>query len=166
VKEKVYRAKARLLLLQETVIGGDLSKGARATIIHKNDMGGQFALESVAYALDGTPVFSRADANGDLANQKEIEVFSGRVLPGNHQVTVRMTYRGRGFGVFSYLEGYQFKLQSNQTFTVEPGKLTTLKVVGYEKGGLTADLKDRPSIRYDVTASTEGDPPGPSALAR
>src|SRR5262249_38918160 len=50
LKEKIYRSKARLLLLQETVLGGDLSSGARAVLVHKNDMGGTFALESVAYA--------------------------------------------------------------------------------------------------------------------
>jgi hypothetical protein len=40
LKEKIYRTKARLLLLQETVLGGDLSSGARAVLVHKNDMGG------------------------------------------------------------------------------------------------------------------------------
>ena len=30
LKEKIFRTKARLLLLQETVLGGDLSSGARA----------------------------------------------------------------------------------------------------------------------------------------
>jgi hypothetical protein len=48
LKEKIYRSKARLLLLQETVLGGDLSTGARAVLFHKNEMGNSFVLESVA----------------------------------------------------------------------------------------------------------------------
>ena len=32
LKEKIFRTKARLLLLQETVLGGDLSQGARAVL--------------------------------------------------------------------------------------------------------------------------------------
>jgi hypothetical protein len=150
LKEKIYRTKARLLLLQETVLGGDLSSGARAVISSKNDMGGTFVLESVAYALDGAPIFTKADKNGDLANRPELEIFNGRIVPGQHQIAVRLVYKGRGYGVFSYLEGYKFTVTSSYTFNAEPGKVTNVKVVGYEKGGLTTDLKDRPAVRYDV----------------
>jgi hypothetical protein len=158
LKEKIYRTKARLLLLQETVLGGDLSSGARAVLVHKNDMGGSFGLESVAYALDGAPILTRTDKDGDLAKRPEFEIFNGRIVPGQHQVAVRLVYRGRGFGVFSYLEGYKFTVSSSYTFTAEPGKVTTVKVVGYEKGGLTTELKDRPAVRYDVEVNRDAAP--------
>ena len=155
LKEKIFRTKARLLLLQETVLGGDLSSGARAVIFHRNEMGSQFILESVAYALDGAPIFTKVDANGDLDKREEFEIFNGRIVPGNHQIAVRMVYRGHGYGIFSYLEGYKFKLQSNQTFNAEGGKVTTVKVVGYEKGGITSDIKDKPAIRYDISSAKD-----------
>ncbi len=155
LKEKIYRTKARLLLLQETVLGGDLSMGARAVIFHRNEMGAQFVLESVSYALDGSPIFTKVDTNGNLDKKEEFEIFNGRIVPGNHLIAVRMIYRGSGFGVFSYLEGYKFKLQSNQTFTAEGGKITSVKVVGFEKGGITTDLKDKPAIRYDITTTKD-----------
>ena len=155
LKEKIFRTKARLLLLQETVLGGDLSTGARAVIFHRNEMGSQFVLESVAYALDGAPIFTKVDTNGDLDKREEFEIFNGRIVPGNHQIAVRMVYRGSGYGIFSYLEGYKFKLQSNQTFSAEGAKVTTVKVVGYEKGGITADIKDKPGIRYDITTAKD-----------
>lgn len=155
LKEKIYRTKARLLLLQETVLGGDITNGARAVIFHRNEMGAQFVLESVAYALDGAPIFTKVDANGDLDKREEFEIFNGRIVPGNHQIAVRMVYRGHGYGIFSYLEGYKFKLQSNQTFNAEAGKVTTVKVVGFEKGGITADIKDKPGIRYDIGSAKD-----------
>jgi hypothetical protein len=71
-------------------------------------------------------------------------------VPVQHQIAVRLVYKGRGYGVFSYLEGYKFTVTSSYTFNAEPGKVTNVKVVGYEKGGLTTDLKDRPAVRYDV----------------
>jgi ribosomal protein S12 len=154
LKEKIFRTKARLLLLQETVLGGDISQGARAIIFHRKEMSSQFVLESVAYALDGAPIFTKVDTNDDLNKREEFEIFNGRIVPGNHQIAVRMVYRGAG-GVFSYAEGYKFKLQSNQTFTAEGGKITTVKVVGYEKGGITADMKDKPGIRYDITSTKD-----------
>lgn len=155
LKEKIYRTKARLLLLQETVLGGDITNGARAVLFHRNEMGSQFVLESVAYALDGAPIFTKVDAAGDLDKREEFEIFNGRIVPGNHQIAVRMVYRGHGYGIFSYLEGYKFKLQSNQTFNAEAGKVTTVKVVGFEKGGITADIKDKPGIRYDISTAKD-----------
>lgn len=165
LKEKIFRTKARLLLLQETVLGGDLSSGARAVIFHRNEMGAQFVLESVAYALDGAPIFTKVDANGDLDKREEFEIFNGRIVPGNHQIAVRMVYRGHGYGIFSYLEGYKFKLQSNQTFNAEAGKVTTIKVVGFEKGGITSDIKDKPGIRYDISATKDQSVRAPSGDA-
>ena len=164
LKEKIFRTKARLLLLQETVLGGDLSTGARAVLYHRNEMGSSFVLESVAYALDGAPIFTKVDVNGDLDKREEFEIFNGRIVPGQHQLAVRLVYRGHGYGVFSYLEGYKFKVQSSYTFNAEGAKVTTVKIVAFEKGGMTTDLKDRPAVRYDVDVSKDA-PVKPSQAA-
>ncbi|HVO21956.1 MAG TPA: dihydrolipoamide acetyltransferase [Anaeromyxobacter sp.] len=166
LKEKIFRTKARLLSLQEMVIGGDVSTGAKAILVHRNEMGSSFYLESVAYALDGAPVYSKADVDGDLEKREEFEVFDGRVTPGNHQVAVRLVYRGHGYGIFSYLEGYKFTVSNSVVFTAEPGKATTIKVVGYEKGGITAELKDRPAVRFDVGVQREDGRPEPAPAAK
>lgn len=150
LKEKIFRTKARLLLLQETVIGGDITSGAKAILVHRNEMGSSFVLESVAYALDGAPIYTKVDQEGELDKREEFELFNGRIVPGNHQISVKLTYRGHGGPLFSYLDGFKFKVQSSYTFNAEGGKVTTVKIVGYEKGGITTDLKDRPAVRYDV----------------
>jgi uncharacterized small protein (DUF1192 family) len=155
LKEKIFRTKARLMNLQEMVIGGDITTGSKAVLVHKNEMGSSFYLESVAYALDGAPIYTKVDVDGDLEKRHEFEIFNGRIVPGNHQISVQLTYRGHGYGLFSYLEGYKFKVQSSYTFNSEPGKVATIKVVGFEKGGLTAELKDRPAVRYDVDVQRE-----------
>jgi hypothetical protein len=156
LKEKIFRTKARLLLLQESVLGGgSISQGAKAVLVHRNEMGSSFYLESVAYALDGAPVYTKVDVEGDLDKKEEFEIFNGRIVPGQHQIAVKLQFRGHGFGIFSYLEGYKFKVQSSYTFDAEPGKITTVKVVAYEKGGIATDLKDRPSVRYDLERSTD-----------
>jgi hypothetical protein len=155
LKEKIFRTKARLLLLQETVLGGDITAGAKAVLIHRKEMGSQFILESVSYALDGAPIFTRVDNDGDLDKKQEIEIFNGRIVPGNHAISVKLQYRGHGYGVFSYLEGYKFKVQSGYTFNAEGGKVTQIKIVGYEKGNITTDLKDRPAVKYDVEVTRD-----------
>jgi uncharacterized small protein (DUF1192 family) len=166
LKEKIFRTKARLMNLQEMVIGGDITTGAKAILVHRNEMGSSFYLESAAYALDGAPIYTKVDVDGDLEKREEFEIFNGRVVPGNHQVSVQLIYRGHGYGVFSYLEGFRFKVQSSYTFTAEPGKMNTIRIVGFEKGGLTAELKDRPAVRYDVDTQREEQAPQtqPAAL--
>ncbi|HEY1908155.1 MAG TPA: dihydrolipoamide acetyltransferase, partial [Myxococcaceae bacterium] len=59
----------------------------------------------------------------------------------------------------------KFTVSSSYTFSAEPGKVTTVKVVGYEKGGITTDLKDRPAVRYDVEVNREVAPTKTSAQA-
>jgi hypothetical protein len=51
--------------------------------------------------------------------------------------------------------------------------VTTVRVVGFEKGGLTTDLQDRPAVRYDIDsardsakpAAADAAPPAPAATA-
>ena len=149
LKEQIFRSKSRLAILKETVLASSIA-GAEARVIHKNEMGSSFKLEKVTYSLDGAQIFSRTDSEGKLDGQEQIEIFSGPIVPGNHLVSVVMVYRGNGYGIFSYLNGYVFTLRSSYTFRAEEGKLTRLGVVGFEKGGVTTDLKDRPAIRFDT----------------
>lgn len=164
LKERVFRSKARLILLRETVLNGVIS-GAKAHLVHRNEMGSSFSLESASYTLDNQPILSRIDNNGDLADREEIELFNGSIVPGNHTLSVNLVYRGNGYGVFSYLQGYTFKIRSSYVFTAEEGKLTSIRIVAFEKGGFTTDLKDRPAIRYDVDVRQDASVPGNRAVS-
>ncbi len=147
LKEQIFRSKARLSLLAETVLQGVVA-GSQAVIVHENKMSSSFRLVKAVYALDGAPIFNRTDEEGGLGEQEEFQVYNGSIVPGEHTLTVNLEYRGHGFGIFSYLRGYRFKVRSNYTFTAPEGKAVTLRVVAYEKGGPTAPLEERPAIRY------------------
>ena len=148
LKEQVFRSKARLNLLKETVLHGVIA-GARAVITHRNEMGSMYTPIRYVYALDGQEIYAKSDDSGKLGDQKEIEVFNGSITPGNHTLSVQMVYQGNGYGVFSYLKGYKFTAKSSRTFTAPEGKQMQLKVVGFEKGNpVTTDPKDRPSVDF------------------
>ena len=160
LKEEIFAHKARLNLLKETVLHGNIA-GARATIVHRNEMGIMYIPVQYIYALDGAEIFARADESGKLGEQKEFEVFSGSITPGNHTLTVQMVYQGNGLGVFSYVKGYKFIAKSSHTFTTAEGKQLQLKVVGFEQGNaLTTDPKDRPAVdfRESVVAANAAKP--------
>lgn len=147
LKEQVFRSKARLSLLAETVLQGVVA-GAQAVLSHENRMSSSYKLVKAVYALDGAPIFSKADEEGGLGERNEFDVYNGSIVPGEHVLTVNLEYRGHGYGIFSYLKGYRFKVRSTYSFHAPEGKTIRIRVVGYEKGGPTAPLEERPAIRY------------------
>jgi hypothetical protein len=157
LKEQIFRTKARLNLLKETVLGGIIG-ASRAYIKHKNEMGSSFRLVKAAYALDGVQIYSKSDDTGRLAEMPDFEIYNGAIQPGSHTLTVVLLYQGNGFGVFSYLKGYKFTAKSSQSFVAAESKTTAITVVGYEKGNLTTQLSDKPAVdfRINVTGSGEG----------
>jgi hypothetical protein len=149
LKEQVFRTRARLNLLKETVLGGHIG-ASRCVIKHKNEMGSTFRLIKVVYALDGVQVMNKVDDTGRLADMQEFDVYNGAIQPGNHTLTVQLVYQGSGYGVFSYLKGYKFKASSSNTFLAADGKATVVTVVGYEKGGMTTNMEDKPAVEFKV----------------
>ncbi len=149
LKERAWRAKARVGMLKEAVLGGGV--GASASIVHKNKMGRSFRLLKLVYALDGTQIFARSDDTGELHNKKSIDILTGPIAPGSHTISVYALYRGNGYGVFKYLNKYRFKVRSSHTFTATEGKSTKIEVSGFEKGGITTPLEKRPAIDFKVT---------------
>ena len=148
LKEKIYETKTRLMLLREQLLGDGVEE-SRAVIVHNNDMGSSFTLERVLYYLDDEKIYFQDNRNGVLDDRRVFEVYNGNVLPGNHVVSVELIYRGNGT-MFSYIDGYQFKIRSKYNFFAAKGRILRIEVVGHERGGMTTDLVQKPYVRYDV----------------
>ncbi len=151
LKDKIFRSKQRLAILQETVMSGSIA-GARATIIHKNNVGGAFRLISAIYYLDEAPVFKRINQPEEL-EAKKITVFESSVVPGPHHISAYFVYQGRGFGIFSYMKGYSFKIKSGHSFIVEEGSLVEITVSPEDRGS-AVQVEDRLNISFDVARKT------------
>ena len=154
LKEQIFRTKARLNLLKETVLGGVIG-ASRAVIRHKNEMGSSFRLVKAAYALDGVQISAKSE--GGLPDMQEFDVYNGAIQPGSHTLSVSLQYQGNGFGVFSYLKGYKFNVKSSHTFVAGESKSTNITVVGYEKGNITTQLSDKPAIDFRVNVMSAGE---------
>jgi hypothetical protein len=161
LKERVFRSKARLLLLKEALVGGAFGS-SKAVLIHRSDMGKALRLQRASYSLDNIPIFNKVDVEGSLNKSKQFEIFNQPLAPGPHNLSVYLEYRGEGFGVFDYLNKYTFKIKSSFTFQVEDGKITEVKAIAYEKGGPLVKLEDRPTVRFEatITKATEATEPG------
>lgn len=100
LQEQIYRSKARLSLLAESVISGVIA-GSKAVVVHRNEMGNSYRLVRAVFALDGAPIFSRTGDDGEeLDDSEEIELFNGSIVPGEHTLSVSLEYRGHGYGIF------------------------------------------------------------------
>jgi hypothetical protein len=165
LKEQVFRSKARLNLLKETVLHGVIA-GARSAIVYQNKMSGMYVPVHYSFALDGTEIFSKTDESGKLGDQKEFEIYNGSITPGNHTLSVQLVYQGNAYGTFAYMKGYKFTAHSSHTFTATEGKQLQVKVVGFEKGNaVTTDPKDRPAVDFKESVADDakaGEPTKPA----
>lgn len=147
LKEDVFQSKSRVVLLKETVLGGNLS-GSRGTIVHQNELGARFKLQRVLYSLDGSQVFDEVES--EKLNKKKFQVYDGSVTPGNHNVSVLLEYQGSGYGVFNYMKDYQFRVQSSCQFKAEEGEAVTVQVRTVGQGGAFTKVENKPGIRCEV----------------
>lgn len=147
LKDKIFRAKQKLSILHETVLSGSIA-GARATITHRNDVGKAFSLVSMIYYLDDAPAFKRINAPKEL-KQDNIIVFDGSLVPGPHHISVYLVYKGNGFGLFSYMKGYDLKTQSGKSFNIEEGTISEILITVKDKGS-RAKLDDRLYLQFDT----------------
>ena len=162
LKEKVFRSKTRLLLLKERILN-DVIAEAKIVIFHENDMGPNLRPVQVLYHLDGEKIYFADETTKILEKQSELEIFNNNLVPGNHVLAVEMQYQGDS-GLFTYLKDFVFKLRANYTFYATKGKITTVRAIGYLRGDITYDLRERPSITFDVKqiSYTKSDLPPPA----
>jgi hypothetical protein len=148
LKEETFAAKSRLLLLRASVLQRSIA-GSKVLIIHKDEMGGEYIPIQVSYSLDRERKLNRINTS-DINSLDEQVIIDEKLIPGSHVLTVRMVYKGAPWGVFSYMNGYTFTLESSYVFTAEEGKAHEVTVTAFEKGGVFTPYEDRPTIGYQV----------------
>ncbi len=150
LQQMIKQSQQRMDEVVSIVLNTSETKGAKAIIALANSMSGSFVPVQAVVTLDGAPIFKKSDDDGILESG-EMEVFNGAILPGEHTLSVLLVYRGAGYGIFSYLQGYKFKVRSSTKFKVKEGKGIDLKIIGYEKGDQDTKMEDRPAIKYVQT---------------
>lgn len=144
-KQDVFRSKSRLFLLREQILRRTIG-GSRAAVEHINKLGDKFILVDAAYVLDG----NRIEITNKLEDPR-FEVFDASVLPGAHNLSVQLKFRGRDFGgVFAYMNEITIDKAASYPFTVDEGRTVGIKTVSFDSG--EGDILDpnRFRIRFEV----------------
>ncbi|HXX69781.1 MAG TPA: hypothetical protein VEK07_21545 [Polyangiaceae bacterium] len=155
LRGQIRRSHTRLALLSDTIMGGGAA-GSRAEVEFKNEMSSAFILTRALIVMDGQIQYNRQDDSGALGDQKSIPIYSGSMPPGDHTIQLALTFRGNGFGVFSYLRGYKFEVKSSHAFTALEGKALAVTATAYEKGDITTPLEQRPSVEWQEKVQALG----------
>src|SRR5688572_1256061 len=127
LQQRIVTTQEKIDVLKDTVLEGIVSK-ARSRIVHVNEMRGKFLLSKATYTLDGGVIFDREDIDGSLSDQEEIVLFDGPINPGEHEMRVSLLYRVGSVGVFTYAEGYKFKVESRYVMKAVDGRLNQLRI--------------------------------------
>ena len=149
IEGRIAVSEGLVATLKENALGSVIAR-TYAVIEHRNEMGSGFELESAVYTLDGGTIFTKENVDGTLDAQRAFELYNGPITPGQHTIEVSLLFRGKSAGVFTYLEGYKYKINSKYALDVPEGKSTRLAIVAYERDDITMETEDRLSVRYDV----------------
>lgn len=150
IRERIFKSKSRLMQLYEQLKLGNISI-VGISVLHSHKVGSTFKLESITYTLDGFEVYGAVnDKDNSLEKLSETPVYEGSLLPGEHLLVVDMIFRGKGYGIFSYLNQYLFKVKSRYSFNVVEGDVVTLKVESFDKGSFLTPLKERLRVKFDM----------------
>jgi len=148
LRERIMKSKARLLQLREQLMLGSVSI-ISLSILHTHEVSGAFKLETLSYTLDGFEIYTGVNTpENDLEQLAEFPIYEGSMLPGEHLLVVDMVFRGRGYGIFSYLNQYLFKVKARYMFTVNEGDVVTLNVVSFDEGSFLTSLRNRLKVKF------------------
>jgi len=147
LKEQIRRSHTRLALLSESILSG-ITAAAKAEVVFENEMSSAFRLKRIVALYDGAPLATKTDEKDNIGDMKEVPLYNELVQPGDHTVQVLIEYQGNGYGIFSYLKGYKFEVRSSRSFTAIEGKTIQLRVIGYEQGGPTTPIEEKPAVRF------------------
>jgi hypothetical protein len=157
LRDKLAPANARLRDLQEK-IGAELAASARAVLVHRNELGTTYELESASYAIDGvgpdrprTPAFPLARAR---------KVLDRRVAAGAHRVSAELVFRVRAAGGDGAPR--RLEVRSSYAFDARPGAVTRVTLVTHERAAAVTD-EERAAVRFELAVQHEE--PGEGAPA-
>lgn len=122
------------------VHAADPGATAYATLHFKNDAGDTFRLVDARFMMDGAalPTVIKAAERG-----KSYVVFSGDLSVGHHAVTAQLTYQGTNHGVFRYMNGYTFKVRSDEVLMMRGDLGVNFTIICKERTGFNDGLEKR-----------------------
>jgi hypothetical protein len=145
-----FSTNARRLCASQPGIGvtehDDANPGGHLSVVAENHTSRAFRLAALRIELDDVQLCEAAVDPDDAP--AAIPIGYGSVAAGEHAVSVAIELRGHGEGVFSYLRKYRFEVRGSHKLSMNEGQRKRLRVILFEKGGVTTPLEQRPALEF------------------
>jgi hypothetical protein len=149
LKERFFKSKATLRLLKESIVQGAV-QGAKAKVRVRNKLGSGYVLDgNIQFSIDGIDFPTQGGDDVMLSEQKEYEILDKEITPGQHSIEVKVSLRGNGSGLFSYINKYSFTVNRVGAFIAKQGDECQLIIELYEKKGFGLSFLDKPQISFE-----------------
>jgi hypothetical protein len=145
MQHQVQLAHDRLAAMSKALMTPAL---AQTTIDVSDETAHAFKLVSARVLVDGALQYDRRD----IGAQRLLPVFTGAMSPGEHTVKVEAVVQGNGYGVFSYLRGYNVTLTSTHTWNATTEKPLHVTATVYELNDVSVPFERRPQLRWANSA--------------
>lgn len=150
LEARIVDTSGQVDLLKETAMTGEIGR-TYGDIVHRDELGSGYRLESIRYVMDGQVLLERSAEKGRRLREPEVmPLYRGAIAPGDHVIEVEAVVRSGTFGIFTYAEGYKFKVQSRYLLQVREGRLNRLSIVFFQKPDVTLAAEERLGVRYDL----------------
>jgi hypothetical protein len=159
LRNKLAPANARLRDLHEKV-GAELAQGTRAVLLHRDELGTPYELESASYTIDGVGREGPAPTARAARGSAEV-VLERRLDAGAHRASAELVYRVRAG---ADAPPRRFEVRSSHAFEAEPGATTRLTLVTHERAGPEVE-EVRAAVRFEVEVVSEAAAEGADAGA-
>ena len=147
LRNQILDTKSKIMELGDRLSQGFIS-GTKLKIIIDNKLKGSFVPVKMVVKIDGYPIY-KSDKESELVSATSLEAFSASVLPENHRIDVEMIVRGKGFGIFTYMEAVKMLVKTTYYLNAPRGKEIKLYIIPYDRGSFYK-LQDRPKIKFEV----------------
>ena len=125
-------------------------KPAHLRLLFQNRMGSLYTLIKLEVVLDGIYVHKRVDNRGRLDRKKTLTIFNGAVAPVAHHVAVKLVYRAKSLGLFTYRRQYVYTLRDAHTVQMGPGSRATVTIRGYRRGNIFWRAVNRFAVQFEA----------------
>ncbi|MGF1509102.1 MAG: hypothetical protein ACFB9M_06320 [Myxococcota bacterium] len=149
ITSEIENANLEVDLLKDTALSGEVGR-THGVIMHQNALGAGFRLERIQYVLDGKTLLDKRTEEFDLRRNKLLPIYTGFMSPGEHLVEVEAAVRSGTYGLFTYVEGYEFSVRSRYILKIREGRQNRLDVVFFQKDDISLPVQERLQIRYDL----------------
>ncbi|MBI5489039.1 MAG: OmpA family protein [Deltaproteobacteria bacterium] len=126
-------------------------------VVLRNDLSESVRVAGLSVSLDGSLVLD----SPALGPDETLPAWEGVLPCGEHEIAVQFEFRGEGHMIFSYLEGYRFRVSGAHRFFLPDNTLLEIRATARENGCAdppVVHFEERPQPAYSATQTdADGD---------